>query len=86
MDKKQSSFAKYILPWIICGLAALFYFYEFVLRVAPSVMVNDIMGQLGINAAQFGILTACYYYAYTPMQMLVGVLIDKFGPRRLEDP
>ena len=83
MEKKQSNFTKNILPWVICGLAALFYFYEFVLRVAPSIMVNDMMGQFGINAAQFGILTACYYYAYTPMQMLVGVLIDKFGPRKL---
>jgi len=83
MDRKDNNFAKHILPWIVCSLAALFYFYEFVLRVAPSVMVNDMMGQFGINAAQFGILTAFYYYAYTPMQMVVGVLIDKFGPRKL---
>ena len=83
MDRKDDNFAKHILPWIVCSLAALFYFYEFVLRVAPSVMINDMMGQFGINAAQFGILTAFYYYAYTPMQMVVGVLIDKFGPRKL---
>lgn len=65
----------------ICLLGAMFYFYEYLLRMEPSVMVNELMRQFNVTAASFGAMTAMYYYAYTPMQLLVGVLIDKYGSR-----
>lgn len=71
------------LPWAICGAAALFYCYEYFLRVTPSVMQHELMQTLNINNAMFGMLAAFYYYAYTGMQIPVGVLMDRFGPRRL---
>lgn len=70
-------------PWLICGLGALFYTYEYFLRISPSVMTADLMHAFGISAATFGNLIAFYYYAYTPAQLLVGVLMDRYGPRRL---
>lgn len=73
----------FILPWIICGLGALFYCYEYLLRVSPSVMTFDLMRVYHIDAAELGYLTAFYYYIYTPMQLPVGVLMDRYGPRRL---
>lgn len=72
-----------LLPWFIVSLGALFYCYEYYLRIAPSVMTHDLMRTFGIDAAVLGNLTAFYYYAYTPMQLPVGVLMDRFGPRRL---
>jgi MFS family permease len=71
------------LPWLICGLGALFYSYEYFLRISPSVMSVDLMDHYGIQADGLGILTGFYYFAYVPMQLPVGVLMDKFGPRRL---
>ena len=76
---KQSS--KY--GWIVCGLAAIFYCYEYLLRIQPSVMSGDLMRYYSINAAAFGHLFAVYYYIYTPMQLPVGILLDKYGPRAL---
>lgn len=71
------------LPWIMCGIGALFYCYEYFLRVTPSVMQSDLMQTFNIDNMMFGFLSAFYYYAYTPMQIPVGVLMDRFGPRRL---
>lgn len=71
------------LPWIICGLGAMFYCYEYYLRISPSVMTGDLMRTYNLNAGQLGNLIAFYYYAYTPMQLFVGVLMDHYGPRRL---
>jgi MFS family permease len=34
-----------------------------------------------ITATQFGMLAAFYYWAYTPMQIPVGMIYDKFGVR-----
>lgn len=70
-------------PWLVCMLGALFYCYEYYLRIAPSVMTADLMRAFAISAAALGNLTAFYYYAYTPMQLPVGILMDRYGPRRL---
>lgn len=72
-----------IFPWLVCGLGALFYCYEYFLRVSPSVMTSELMHSYQINATALGNLAAFYYYAYTPMQLPVGVTMDYYGPRRL---
>ncbi len=78
----RSKFEIYF-PWIVCGVGALFYCYEYFLRVTPSVMQTQLMSSFNINNALFGSLAAFYYYAYTPMQLPVGVLMDRYGPRKL---
>ena len=64
-------------------LAASFFAYAFVQRVAPSVIVNELMSEFAVGATVLGNLSAFYFYAYVPMQMPVGMLMDRFGPRRL---
>lgn len=72
-----------IKAWAIVGLGGLFYCYEYFLRVTPSMMTNELMQTYQLDAAMLGHLAAFYYYAYTPMQLPVGLLIDHYGPRRL---
>lgn len=38
---------------------------------------------LGLSAGSLGLLASTYYWAYTPMQMVVGVMTDKYGPKRV---
>lgn len=72
-----------LLAWSICGLAALFYAYEYLLRISPSAMEEPLRSHFLLTATGFGWLSAVYYYAYVPMQLPVGMLMDRFGPRRL---
>ncbi len=81
-NKKLDSKAIFY-AWFVCGLGALFYGYEFYLRILPSVMTQDLMKAFGLSAASLGGLSTFYYLAYTPMQAAVGVLMDRYGPRRL---
>lgn len=71
------------LPWIVWGLGCVFYFYEFLLQVSPSVMGNELMRDFVITSQMLGLLSGMYYYAYFPMQLPVGVLMDTYGPRIL---
>lgn len=71
------------LPWLICGLAAVFYAYEYLLRVSPSVMMPQLMQAFGVSAASLGLLSSAYYAAYTPVQLPAGLMMDRFGPRRI---
>ena len=78
---KSSGPSKATIGWIMCILAACYYCYAYVLRMYPSVMVSDLRHYFDISATAFGTLTAFYYYAYTPMQLAVGVIIDRLGAR-----
>ncbi len=79
----RSTIVYTVVPWLICGLGVLFYIYEYFLRIGPSVMTFELMRAFNVNGLALGNLTAFYYYAYTPMQIPVGVLLDKYGPRRV---
>lgn len=70
-----------ILPWVIWVLAALFYFYEFILLVSPNVMTNDLMRAFDINATALSILAGAYFIPYSFTQIPVGLFLDKIGPR-----
>lgn len=72
-----------VLAWITWSLGALFYFHAFFQRVAPSVMVGELMQDLGLSAAALGNLSALYFWGYGVAQLPTGVLADRWGPRRL---
>lgn len=67
----------------IVALASSFYIYEFFLRVMPSVITDELMRDFGISASLMSTMTACFLYAYAAMQIPSGLLIDRYGPRRL---
>lgn len=80
----QSKTSPMIKGIFICLLGAIFYCYEYLLRIIPGVMHTELrMGFGGISATAFGTLTAYYYFAYTPMQLPAGVLMDRYGPHKL---
>lgn len=72
-----------VYPWAAWSLSGLFYGYIFFVRVAPSVMISELMRDFAVSAAMLGNLAAIYYYAYAGIQIPVGLLHDRFGPRRV---
>ncbi|NGX27087.1 MAG: Membrane sensor protein UhpC [Chlamydiae bacterium] len=71
------------MKWVIWALAATFYFYEYFLRVFPSVIIPDLMNVFSVDATAIGALSAFYFYIYAPLQLPVGMITDKYGARRL---
>lgn len=65
------------------SLGCTFFAYAFVQRVAPSVMVDELMRDFAVGGAVLGNLSAFYFYAYSGVQVPVGILMDRYGPRRL---
>ena len=74
---------KAFMPWIVWGLGCLFYFYECLLQVSPSVMSSELMQDFSVTGHTLGILAGVYFYSYAAMQLPGGVMLDYFGPRRL---
>lgn len=70
-----------ITIWSMWALASFFYAYQYVLRVLPSIMMNDILQKFQIDAAVFGQYSGLYYIGYALMHIPIGILLDKYGPR-----
>lgn len=70
-------------PWLMWGLGALCFFYGFFQRFAPSVMGDQLQRELQLDGLSVGNLSASYFYTYAAMQIPIGLLVDRFGPRRL---
>lgn len=68
--------------FVIFAIGILYYCFAYLLRVYPSVMMSDLLSHFNITASSFGLLTAFYYFAYAPMQVPVGLSVDRIGVRR----
>ena len=70
-------------PFYMWVIAAFFYLYELVLRVSPSVMTGELVDTFGGTSTILGLLVSFYYYAYTPLQIPCGLILDRLGIRNL---
>ena len=71
------------LAWLIWAPAALSFGYAFFQRVAPSVMVEELMRDFAVSGAVLGNLSAIYFYVYAGLQIPIGMGLDRWGPRRM---
>lgn len=69
--------------WAVWIIASIFYAYQYILRVMPSIMMPDIMQQFGIGAAAFGQFSGVYYIGYSLMHLPIGIMLDRFSPRKV---
>lgn len=69
--------------WAFWSIAALFYAYEFTHRVAPSVLTFHLREAFNVNSYQLAAIGAMYFYAYAAFQLPAGILIDRYGAKRI---
>jgi predicted MFS family arabinose efflux permease len=60
------------------------YIMVWLLRSVNAVVAPDLVRELGLSASGLGLLTAAYFFTYAAMQLPVGLLLDRFGPRRTQ--
>lgn len=72
-----------VIAWFVWIIASIFYAYQYVLRVMPSIMMNDITQQFHIDAGLFGQFSGVYYLGYSLMHLPIGIMLDRFGPRKV---
>ncbi len=60
------------------------YFLSYLFRSINNVIAPDLVRDLGIDAAGLGLLTGAYLVTFAAFQVPLGILLDRFGPRRTE--
>lgn len=76
-------FKTYGLGLIIWFLAGCFFLYEFFIRAFMGSVADPLQAALSLSPQAFGLIASAYYFAYSPMQIPVGILMDRFGARIL---
>lgn len=72
------SWARLFLPF------AAGYYLSYLLRTVNAVISPDLTRELGLSAADLGLLTGAYFVSFAAAQIPVGIALDRYGPRRVE--
>jgi MFS family permease len=68
------------IAWLV---ASIYYFFQYVLRSAPSVMIPQLASAFGINVVGAASIVGLFYYGYSPFSLVAGAGMDRLGPRRV---
>jgi len=60
------------------------YYLSYLLRTVNAVIAPELSRELSLSAADLGLLTSAYLIAFAAFQIPLGLLLDRFGPRRVE--
>jgi sugar phosphate permease len=77
-DRPPMHWARLFLPF------AIGYFLSYLLRNANAVIAPELTRDLALTAADLGLLTSAYFIAFGLFQLPLGILLDRYGPRRVE--
>lgn len=76
------------IPWATVFRAllpfALGYFMSYLFRAVNQVIAPDLIAEFALSPGELGRLTAAYLFGFTLFQLPLGILLDRFGPRRVQ--
>jgi MFS family permease len=80
MSEKTKISSQAILAWL--G-AALFFLYQYVLRVAPGLVEPELRSTFVMTANDFATLGSYFMFVYAIAQIPCGILVDKIGVKKV---
>jgi len=76
--QKTAQERAFIIAWIF-GL--LFYFFEYVIRSSPAVMIAQLSTAFGVSDLGVSSILGTYYYTYSITSLIAGVALDRYGAK-----
>ncbi|MGY4175003.1 MFS family permease [Bradyrhizobium sp. USDA 4518] len=73
-----------------CGIARAFlpfaagYYLSYLFRTINALIASHLSSDTGLGTADLGLLTSVYFLVFAAAQIPVGILLDRFGPRRVQ--
>src|SRR5216684_4978824 len=76
--EKRSPILRVFLPFVFG------YYIAYLFRTINAVMAAPLATELGLGADDLGLLTSVYFLTFAAAQIPIGILLDRFGPRRVQ--
>ena len=77
-EVRRSGIGRVFLPF------AAGYLLSYLFRTVNGPIGDRLIAEFHLNAAQLGLLTSAYFLTFSAFQLPLGILIDHFGPRRVQ--
>ncbi len=78
IDERPNLLARVFLPFV-AG-----YYVSYAFRSVNALLGPQIAAEFGFGAADLGLLTGVYFLAFGLVQVPFGLLLDRYGPRRVD--
>lgn len=69
--------------WLVFALCATAFFLAYFHRVSSAVIASDLKEEFDVSASALGLLSSMYFYAYSGLQIPVGMAADRISPRKI---
>jgi MFS family permease len=66
----------FVIAWFLC---AVFYFMQYALRSAPSVMMPELSSAFARDVVGVSVVVGLFYYSYSLCSIVVGAALDRLG-------
>jgi MFS family permease len=76
--EKRSLILRVFLPFVFG------YYIAYLFRTITAVMAAPLATELGLGADDLGLLTSVYFVTFAAAQIPIGILLDRYGPRRVQ--
>ncbi|WP_245318612.1 MFS transporter [Bradyrhizobium sp. DOA1] len=60
------------------------YYLSYLFRTINTLISGQLSADLGLDAGNLGLLTSVYFLVFAGVQIPIGTLLDRFGPRRVQ--
>src|SRR5882672_579229 len=60
------------------------YYIAYLFRTINAIMAAPLATELGLGADDLGLLTSVYFVTFAAAQIPIGILLDRYGPRRVQ--
>ena len=66
---------------LVLTICALFLFLKYIAQLYPALISDILIQRFSLSGLEIGILASSYYYSYTLMQLVSGILLDQYDIR-----
>ncbi|QOZ32776.1 MFS transporter [Bradyrhizobium sp. CCBAU 53421] len=60
------------------------YYLSYLFRTINALIAGHLISDTGLGSADLGLLTSIYFLIFAAAQIPIGILLDRFGPRRVQ--
>jgi predicted MFS family arabinose efflux permease len=72
-----------LIFWRVAAPFIAGYYVSYVYRMVNAVLAPTLAAEFGLTAGGLGLLSSVYFFAFALVQLPIGVLFDRFGPRKV---
>jgi len=60
------------------------YYMSYLFRTVNAIISPQLVADVGLTPADLGLMTSAYFFTFAVVQLPLGIILDRYGPRRVQ--